>query len=133
MRIKNVLIERGKLGKDRSMIGLSGMVIQKKVPVYLQDEFNVDEPIVNQLEIFNNSIGDAEVFLTREGLLLANIEISSNKDYLKLYPSVIIGIKNSHNKGSIKVVNKSNLIGISLTPSPNCDPKIPTIGKKYVE
>ncbi len=123
MKVNNVLIERGKLGKDRSIINIKGINIPKeKVPVFLNNDIK-SEPI-------------GQALVTMKGdVLFADIEIPNKKDLLMLFPNIAIGVKNPddyHKKGSIKVVDVSRLIGVCLSPSPNCDPKIPSLNKKSI-
>jgi len=125
MRAQQVLLDRGKLGRDFSIIDLKTLVIQEEeFPVYLGCE-NVDR----------DHIGTAKVY-QKEGQLYANIDLPSNKAYLKLYPSIAVSIDKrydkSYNRGKIRVVVDALLIGIVLCDTPNLDPKIPIIGKKSI-
>ncbi len=121
MKINNVLIERGKMGKDRVIINLDGLEIPEEVPVYLNNDKNADP------------IGKAFVRKTESGVF-ADIEIPSKKDFLKLYPVIKVGIElpdtTSIYKGTIRTVTNSKLRELLLLDTPNVDPKILPIGKK---
>lgn len=127
MLIKKALIERGKMGKDRIILNLNTLILpEDEYPVYLNNE-NVDK----------EPIGTAKIYLF-ENFLYSDIDLPSNKAYLKMFPSIAVSLLKPENdyksfyRGNLYTINEALLIGIVLSKYPNLDPRIPIIGKKLV-
>ena len=123
MRINHVLIERGKMGRDHTIINLDNLIIPgEEFPVYLTNE-NLDK----------DPIGIAKIYKKNE-CLWADIDLPSNKAYLKLHPAIAISIQlpdyNSHYRGNLRTINHAVLIGIILSEQRNSDNKVVALGKK---
>ena len=126
MIVQKALIERGKMGKDRIIINLDTLILlEEEFPIYLNNE-NVDK----------EPIGTARVYRGDNSFIYADMDLPSNKEYLKLFPSIAVSLlkpkddKTSYYRGNLYTVNEALLIGIVLSKLPNHDPRIPIIGKK---
>jgi len=126
MRINKTLIERGKLGRDKVIINLDNLILpEEEFPVYLENA-NVDKENIGTARIYRDP---------KTHWLLADIDLPSNKIYLKLYPTVAISITSPddcHYTGNIRTVNYAIMIGIVLSQNPNNDSRIVPLGKRIL-